>query len=205
MDFRVRPARPQDRAGPGLLYASAAPYYDAYAGSRRRAVRVLDAIWTKPGHTASLEICHVAELDGAVAGILAAFPSPEGDRLARRFLALSLVRLPAWRWLVIIRHLHASAAVMPIPPADALYVDALAVGEDFRRRGVAMLLLESAAELARERGLRGVALDTGLENAGARALYEHAGFETGAVHAAPDERIARAVGGPGFISYFKPV
>jgi ribosomal protein S18 acetylase RimI-like enzyme len=205
MDSRVRPARPQDRTGPELLYVSAAPYYDAYAGSRRRAVRTLQAIWCKPGHTASHEVCHVAELDGAVAGILAAFPSAEGDRLARRFLMLSLVRLPAWRWLAVLRHLRASTAVMPIPPAKALYVDALAVGEPFRRRGVATALLEAAERLAHDRGLRGVALDTGLDNVQARALYEGAGFETGAVHPAPNERIARAVGGPGFISYFKPV
>jgi ribosomal protein S18 acetylase RimI-like enzyme len=201
----VRPARPGDRAAPGLLYESAAPYYDAYAGSRGRALKVLEAIWDRPAHTASFEWTHVAELDGAVAGVLAAFPSAEGDRLARRFLSLSLVRLPAWRWPGIVRHLRASAAVTPIPPDGALYVDALATDAGARRRGVATALLREAERLAAEQNLDGVALDTGLQNLDAQALYERHGFRRGAVHRAPDERVAHAVGGPGFVSYFKPV
>ena len=103
----MRPARPTTDAAPGLLYESAAPYYDAYAGSERRARRMLEAIWSKPGHTAAWDRTWVAEVDGRVAGVLVAFPAPEGDRLARRFLPLSLPRLPPWRWPGIMRHLRA--------------------------------------------------------------------------------------------------
>jgi ribosomal protein S18 acetylase RimI-like enzyme len=205
MEPVVRPARVTDRAASVLLYASAAPYYDAYAGSQRRALKVLDAIWDKPAHTASFDRAHVAEAGGELAGAMVVFPSADGDRLARRFLSLSLVRLPAWRWPGIVRHLRASATVTPIPPAGALYVDALAVDERLRRRGIATTLLLEAERLARAQGLDGVALDTGLQNHDAQALYERHGFERGAVTAAPDERIARAVGGPGFVSYFKSV
>jgi GNAT superfamily N-acetyltransferase len=205
MELDVRPARPDDRAAPALLYVSAAPYYDAYAGSRERAVRMLEALWARPGHTASFDVTHVAVLDGSVVGVLTAFPAVDSDRLARRFLRLSVPRLPVWRWLPILRHLRASATVTPVPPEDALYVDALAVEAAARHLGVASRLLREAERLAAERGLAGVALDTGIDNGPARALYEGYGFRPGRVHATADERVARAVGGPGFVSYFKPL
>jgi ribosomal protein S18 acetylase RimI-like enzyme len=200
----VRPARPDDEAAPGLLYESAAPYYDVYAGSERRARRMIDAIYAKPGHTASWEISHVAEIDGRVVGLMAIFAATEGDRLARRFLAFSFRRMPLWRWPLVMRHLRASAAVIPTPPSDSLYVDALAVTPDMRRQGIASELLRCADVLAIERGCTGVALDTGLQNTAARALYERHGFEERDIRRAPDARVARAVGGPGFVSYFKP-
>jgi ribosomal protein S18 acetylase RimI-like enzyme len=200
----VRPARPEDRAAPELLYLSAAPYYEAFAGSRRRAVGILERIWEKPGHTASCEQTLVAELDGAVAGVMVAFPSGEGDQLARRFLSLTLLRMPVWAWPGIVRHLRASSTVTPTPPLGALYVDALATDERSRRRGVATALLDEARRQAEAQRLTGVALDTGLQNTGAQALYEAYGFRRGGEIHAADERIARAVGGPGFVSYFLP-
>lgn len=205
MPATMRPARLDDRAAPRLLYLSAQPYYDAFTGSPARALDVLERIWAKPGHTASHELCHVAVRDGDPVGVLAAFPAEDGDALARRFLALALLRMPVWRWPAVLRHLRAAATVMPVPPERSLYVDALAVDASARRRGVASALLGEAERLAGLRGLSGVALDTGLDNAAARALYEAHGFEAAGERRAPDERVARAVGGPGFVSYFKPV
>lgn len=199
----VRPAVLSDRAAPGLLYVSAQPYYDAYAG--RRAPRMLEAIWPKPGHTAAHDRCRVAERDGVVTGVMVAFAAEEGDALARRFLAVSIPRLPFWSWIGVLRHLHAAAEVMPVPPARSLYVDALAVDERARRRGVATELLEDAERLAVQRGLRGVALDTGLQNAAAQALYEAHGFERMGEKHAPSDRHVRAIGGPGFVSFYKTV
>jgi ribosomal protein S18 acetylase RimI-like enzyme len=204
MDAHVRPARVADDAAPGLLYESAAPYYDAYAGSEQRARRMLSAIWSKPGHTASCDNTRVAVVEGRVVGVLVAFPAADGDRLARRFLAVSLPRLPAWRWPQIVRHLRASSVVTPVPPGDSLYVDALAVAVDMRRRGVATALLEEAERMCLASRCRGVVLDTGLHNVEARALYETYGFEEREIRRAPDARTERAVGGPGFISYKLP-
>lgn len=205
MTLSLRPARPADAAGPELLYLSAQPYYDAFAGSRERALHVLEAVWAKPGHTAAFERCTLAELDGTVAGALTSFDAEDGDALARRFLAVAFPRLGVWRWPAVMRHLRAAAEVMPVPPARSLYVDALAVAERARRRGVATGLLAHAERVALQRGLRGVSLDTGLLNHGARALYEGHGFVAQGERRAPSERIERAIGGPGFVSYFKPV
>jgi GNAT superfamily N-acetyltransferase len=203
MDVVVRAARPDDPAD-GLLFASAAPYYTAYAGGPERARRLLRTLYPRAAHTASWEVCRVAEAGGAVVGVLAAFPAEEGDALARRFVRLTLAHSPPWRAPALLRHLRATAAIAPQPPRGMLYVDALATDPGQRRRGVARALLAEADRLAAEAGLGGVALDTGIENRAARALYERSGFVARGLRPVPDERAARAVGGSGFVGYVKP-
>jgi len=204
MELRVRAARPDDGAGPDLLYASAAPYYDAYAGSERRARRLLRGAWPRPGHTASHSVCRVAVTRaGEVVGVVGAFPLADSGALANAFVNQSLRRLGPWRWPGVWRHLRAAGRLTPHPPDGAWYVDALAVAAPARRRGVARALLDDACERAREAGAPGVALDTGLRNLGGQALYEACGFERTEVRTALDPATARAIGGPGFVSYFK--
>jgi ribosomal protein S18 acetylase RimI-like enzyme len=202
MEVVVRTARPDDAADT-LLYESAAPYYAAYAGGPERARRLLRTLYPRRGHTASWEVCRVAEADGAVVGVLAAFPSGEGDALARRFVRLTLLHSAPWRIPRLMRHLRATAAVAPHPPERMLYIDALATASAHRRRGVAQALLAEAERMAVAAGLEGVALDTGIENRAARSLYERAGFSPSSLRPAPDARIARAVGGSGFVGYVK--
>jgi len=202
MSFPLRPATPTDPAD-ALLYESAQPYYDAYAGSASRARGMLAAVYGRRGHAASFEVCRVVELDGGVAGVIAWFPVAEGDERARRFVSLTAPRVPPWHWPALLRHLRAAGLVSPHPPAGSLYVDALAVAPEFRRRGLARAMLAGAEHAAAVAGLDGVALDTGLENLGARALYERAGFTPTSLRPAPDERTARALGGSGFVGYVK--
>jgi ribosomal protein S18 acetylase RimI-like enzyme len=204
MDVSVRPATAADRAD-GLLYESARPYYDAFAGGEASARRLLGALWDRPRHTASYDICAVAVADGQLAGVLAGFPVPDGDVLARRFLSLAVPRLGPWRWPRAARHLHAAGRLAPHPPLRAFYVDALAVAPDARRRGVARALLAEADRRARAAGLESVALDTGIDNAAARGLYEAAGFALQEVREAPSAGAARAVGGHGFVSYLRSI
>ena len=204
MSFAVRSATPADPAD-GLLYASAKPYYDAYAGSEPRARAMLASVYRRTGHAASFDVCSVVELEGDLAGVIAWFPVAEGDRRARRFVALTAPRVPPWRWPQLLRHLRAAGTVSPNPPLGTLYVDALAVAPGFRRRGVASALLDAAEEAAAAAGLSGVALDTGLHNEPARSLYEHAGFRQREIRRAPSPSVAAAIGGPGFVGYVKPL
>jgi ribosomal protein S18 acetylase RimI-like enzyme len=202
MTFVVRPATPTDPAD-RLLYLSAKPYYDAYAGSESRARSLLASVYGRRGHAASFEVCAVAELDGELAGVIAWFPVAEGDERARRFVSLTAPRVPPWRWPALLRHLRAAGLVSPHPPLEMLYVDALAVDAPFRRRGVARALLAQAEQAALERHLSGVALDTGLHNEPARALYAATGFQEEEIRRAPSPHVAAAIGGPGFVSYQK--
>ncbi|HET9737859.1 MAG TPA: GNAT family N-acetyltransferase [Solirubrobacteraceae bacterium] len=203
MTLAVRPATPDDDPARELLYLSAKPYYDAYAGSERRARALVSALYPCTGHAASFDVCSVAVLDGAVAGVIASFPVAEGDARARRFVNLTAPRVPPWRWPALIRHVRAAGLVSPHPPEGTLYVDALAVDPGFRRRGIARALLAHAEAAAAAAGLRGVSLDTGLRNDAARALYAAAGYEERETRRAPSRTVADAVGGPGFVSYVK--
>ena len=145
----------------------------------------------------------MAVIDGAVVGVLAAFPVAEGDALARRFIRLTLGRIPPWRLPGLIRHLRASVGRLA----------AAAGGRALRRRPRRRPRLPPPRRGARAArrgrphrggaGLRGVALDTGIENRAARALYERSGFEQRGLRPAPDERTARAIGGSGFVGYVK--
>src|SRR4051812_1984413 len=204
MDLVVRPALPTDACVP-LLFESAKPYYTAYAGSERRALALLQALWPRRGHAASYEFCRVAFAGDRLVGVVAGFPVREGDRLSRRFVALTLLRIPPWRLPATFRHLRAAGGVAPIPPIDAYYVDALAVDPAYRRRGIAQQLLAVAEAEAAHAGLYRVALDTGLQNAPARALYDAYGFRQREIRRAPDDRTAKALGGPGFVGYLKDV
>jgi ribosomal protein S18 acetylase RimI-like enzyme len=203
MEVVVRAARPDDPVD-GLLYESAAPYYAAYAGGPERARRLLRRLYPRPAHTASWQVCRVAEAGGTIVGVLAAFPVREGDALARRFVRLTLLHSAPWRIPRLMRHLRATSVIAPHPPDGMLYVDALATAAAHRRRGVARALLAEAERMAADAGLEGVALDTGIENRAARALYERAGFNLSSLRPPPDERTARAVGGSGFVGYVKP-
>ena len=120
-------------------------------------------------------------------------------------MALTAPRVPPWRWPALLRHLRAAGLVSPNPPLSTLYVDALAVAPGFRRRGVARTLLAEAEEAAAAAGLAGVALDTGLHNDPARSLYEGAGYRQREIRRAPSPSVAAAIGGPGFVGYFKPL
>jgi GNAT superfamily N-acetyltransferase len=60
--------------------------------------------------------------------------------------------------------------------ARAWVLNDLFVVEDARRGGVARALLDAAADFARAEGARGLMLETGRDNAAARALYRAAGW-----------------------------
>ena len=205
MSFALRPATPADPAD-ALLYTSAKPYYDAYAGSEARARALLAAVYGRTGHAASFEVCSVVELEGDLAGVIAWFPVDEGDARARRFVALTAPRVPPWHWPRLLRHLRAAGHGLPQPAAE--HALRRRAGRRARlpppRRG------DRAAGRRRARprraaGLQGVALDTGLHNEPARALYERTGFRQREIRRAPNPTVAAAIGGPGFVGYFKPL
>jgi ribosomal protein S18 acetylase RimI-like enzyme len=160
-----------------LLYETAGGMYDLFTGGRERALRVLRDAYARAGNSASREVVTVAELDGRIVGVMSAFPVPEGDSRARAFLRLTLWRIPPWRWPRTLGVFRLGGRLTPPAPSDALYVDALATDDRFRRRGVATALLQAAEDDARERGLTAVALDTADRNATAQALYERFGME----------------------------
>lgn len=192
---RVRAEDEEDAVA--LLLESGGVVYPRFAGSRARALRILRASHRRPGNTASAEIVTVAEVDGQVAGAMAAFPVAEGTDRARRYMRIALIRIPPWRWP---RAWRMVAALRPTPPPRAFYVDALATSSEFRRRGVARALLASAEAEARERGCTHLALETEVDNAAARSLYGLAGFEETGTLPAVEPGV-----GEGYVCLVKPL
>jgi ribosomal protein S18 acetylase RimI-like enzyme len=174
----IRPARDEDAAAAApLIYLTSPGGFILFGGSERRGLKLIEAAFSTTGTDCARDVVTLAELDGRVVGAMAAFPATEGDERRRQFTRLAMRRRPPWRWPRIARVARNGARRSPTPPANALYIDALATAEGYRRRGVAEALLGEAERRAREGGFGSLALDTTVANSPARALYERFGFE----------------------------
>jgi ribosomal protein S18 acetylase RimI-like enzyme len=195
----VRRAEPADfQTVARLLHHSAADMYDRFAGGRSRALRLLERSLAEPGNASSADVVWVAQVDGRVAAAMAGFPVDEATSRSATFLRLALRHAPPWRWPEALLLYWLGGRAAPSPPAPSFYVDALATAPAFRRRGAARALLAEAERQARTRGLPAVALDTTVDNSGARALYEREGFDEVAYRPA-------GRGLPGFVALVKPL
>ena len=195
----VRRAEPRDfQAVTRLLHRSAEDMYYRFAGGRKRALTLLERSLAEPGNASSADVVWVAELDGRVAGAMAAFPVSEAVARSRAFLRLAMRVAGPRRWPVALYLYWVGGRASPSPPAQALYVDALATDPAFERRGAARALLAEAERQARTRGLPAVALDTTDSNTAARALYAREGYVEVGYRAA-------GRGLPGFVALVKPL
>src|SRR4051794_17966378 len=96
---RVRKAGQEDReAVAQLLFHSAPDMYERFSGGRERTLATLERAFDAPGNLASGEVTWIAELDGAPAAAMAAFPVAEAAERSRAYMALTLRRTPFWRW-----------------------------------------------------------------------------------------------------------
>jgi len=172
-EIEVRRAQERDLAAVApLLYSAATGMYALLAGTEARALRVVESEL----RGGLLGATWVAELDGAVAGAMVAYPYRDDPSHARRLLRAVLRHAPPWRWLRIARLHWKGQGLAPEHPRDWLYVDALATAPAHRRRGVASALLAQAERSAQSAGLPAIALDTPQSNEPALALYRRAGF-----------------------------
>jgi len=198
----VRAAYRHETAVAHLLFLSAPGLYAAYAGSVVRAEAILAAAYGRGRHSASYEVCRVADAGDGPIGVLAGFPAERGDRLARRMVTLNFARMPPWRWPAARAVLQATESLVPAPPGFSWYVDALAVAEETRGAGVGRALLEDAEQRAGEAGCTSLALETQLENHAAQRLYESAGFKERTRRVAPAD-VAGRIGATGYVAYVK--
>ena len=171
---RVRRAREDDipRLAP-LVHMPAERMYEQIAPSRAHALRIVEADLRR----GTVRHVWVAEVEGAVAGAMVAYPYREDAARVRGLLRAALRRTPPWRWPRILRVFLRGNRLGVRHAPDSLYVDGLAASPEHRRRGVASALLEHAASIAAGNGLPSVSLDTAETNAPAVALYRQAGFE----------------------------
>jgi predicted N-acetyltransferase YhbS len=183
----IRPAVMGDAEAIGQILVEAFPnvYPSSLGLNVKRAAEAMEAL-VLDGHIRIQEV-RVAEYAGKVVGLTV---------LKRRGVGAKRNSLPPWsetrRRLGAIRGLRAVTGYwtllegfnLRIPRGNILYLDALAVAEEARRKGVGEALVRDAIRLAKETGAERVVLHVVNKKDGARRLYEKLGFQ-----AAKDTRI----------------
>jgi ribosomal protein S18 acetylase RimI-like enzyme len=197
VSVEVRPARAGEAAALApLLYAVNPRLHDRFAGGREQALRLIEEAFDDPGHSGSMEVVRVAELDGRVAGVMGCYPDWEGAARGRADVKLGLRACPLLRRPLLLAFVVRMQRAIPQSEHESLYIDALATAPECRRQGVARALLTAAEDEARRQGLIRVSLETEVDNYPARRLYESCGFSRGA-----EGRRVRGV--PRFMSYVR--
>jgi len=144
-------------------------------GDRRLLLRSIAALFTLKGNRFSHEFSTLAEIDQQTAGLLLAFPARVQIKAQLR-LAGDLPAILGWRAALRLL-LRALPAVGAREMAGGeFYIAHLATHEEFRRKGVARFLLETAEGLARSAGLSKLSLIVVPENQPAVSLYRGWGF-----------------------------
>jgi ribosomal protein S18 acetylase RimI-like enzyme len=157
------------------LILEAVPSLEVVLGSRETALRALAACYRADRTELAHRFGLLAEAEGGVAGLVVAFPGRlygalklgTGVVLARAAGARHVTGL-AQRARVLNR-------LLPGVDRRFLYVSTLAVAPELRRQGIATALMDRVVGGATRLGL-GVALDVGISDEGARALYAKLGF-----------------------------
>ena len=159
-----------------------------------------------PGHAASYECCRVAlrrRRSSSASSPASRCATATGSR--RRFIRLTLPALPPWRWPGTFRaparrrrRRARSRRWTPTTSTRSRSTPALAAP---RHRPAAARRSPSAQ--AARRGLPAARARHRPAEHPARALYEAYGFGEREIRRAPDDRTARALGGPGFVGYLK--
>ena len=161
-----RPARREDCAKIAALYSIASDGVANYirrklAGPGKEPLEVGERRYAREDTAFTYKSCVLAERDGEVIGMLAAFPMEPGPAAGEPDEDVDPVLAPYGE----------------LERPGSFYVCAMAVFPEHRGRGVGTRMLELAWEQARERGLEELSLIVFEQNAGAKRLYERHGFE----------------------------
>ena len=157
-----RARRPSGRPGRELLYVSAAPYYDAYAGGARRARRLLRRLY--PPRRPHRELGDLPRRASRRRGGRACSP-PSRPRRATSWRAASCAHARAHAAVALpgsCATCAPPATVSPQPAARRALRRRARHRPGIRRRGVATRAARRGRAPGARAGLGGVALDTGL-------------------------------------------
>jgi ribosomal protein S18 acetylase RimI-like enzyme len=185
------------------LILEAVPSLEIVLGSRDTALRALAACYRAERTELAYRFSLLAEVDHVLGGIAIAFPGRlhgalklgTGVVMARAAGARHVAEL-AQRARVLNR-------LLPNVDRHFLYVSALAVLKERRHEGMATALMQRVIAGATRLGL-GVALDSGMADEPANALYEKLGFRAvSSRETSADER--RLVPVSGMVRWERPL
>jgi ribosomal protein S18 acetylase RimI-like enzyme len=172
----LRRTEPSDSRAVGPLILEAAESLEIVFGNRGEALHGIDHAYRADRTEISHRFGLVAEEGDSMQGIVIAFPGGQYGSL-KLGTGVVLARAAGTKHITdLVRRARVLDRLLPTPPKDVLYVSVLAVDGTARRRGTATSLLRRVIDAATSLG-RGVAIDTGIENEPARALYGGLGFK----------------------------
>ena len=157
------------------LILEAVPSLAAVLGSRATAVRALEACYRADRTELAHRFGLLAEVDGELSGLAIAFPGRLYGTL-KLGTGVVMARAAGPRHVAdLAQRARILNRMLPGVDRHLLYVSIVAVAPEHRRSGIATALMDRVISGATRLGL-GVALDVGMSNEPARAMYEGLGF-----------------------------
>ena len=141
----------------------------------RRAPRILAEAYTRPDNDYSFQNVVFAEDGGGIVGMASGFTAVEHGRFSDRPLKRA-AGFPAVRMRVMSLLCAPLLRILTSIPDGSFYLQALAVDDEMRGRGVGSSLMDFVEERARRTGSIRLCLDVAVKNEGARRLYERRGM-----------------------------
>ncbi len=203
MNLDIRQAEPEDVEIACVLLADTMMDFGVATlglGDPELEMKALRRWFVQKDNCFSYELCKVAAVDNVAAGLLLTLP---GDRLAylegtlangifKIYNPIQVIRM-VWRLIVLGYTKEAES--------DEYLIAHVAVAPEFRRRGIATLLLAEAEKEAREQGFTKLVLEVEIGNNNAFKAYEKFGFKT--VLTTEFKRRAKKLGCPGYYKMLK--
>jgi ribosomal protein S18 acetylase RimI-like enzyme len=162
-----------------LLYISA-PHIYSYAFAQRvpQLYALLKLFYKTPGNMYSKENIVVEQESAKIRGLILAYPASDMQQLSKNMLRCIkeiFVVSGLLNFLKMIFRLRLNK-YLPVTENDGFYISNLAVFEKYRRKGIALKLLNRVEEVAAEKGLNKLSLIVEIDNSHAISLYEKFGF-----------------------------
>ncbi len=174
----LRPATPEDaEAAAPLIYSTMGTLGDYLFGrpGPEGTIRVLASLFREPGHILSYQYSTLAEAEGTIAGIAQEIPEAELSK-ATLGLVRSIIKVCGWKAAAGLAWRGFPLAFEGDAEPGELYVNTLAVGSAFRKRGIGRALLEDAERRARSLNIPTCSLSVMLHNTEAFIFYQRVGY-----------------------------
>ena len=144
-----------------------------------QAAPLLERLYRRSRNYFSYELARWATLDGQPVGLMSGYSAEEKAGMKVRNYAQFAIYGMAWLPQLMrgaMRYPRVAEALDTLPP-KMYYIQFLAVEESAQGRGLSQILLDCAAEEARQRGCEAVALDVEIENHRAFRVYRRWGMD----------------------------
>ena len=160
-----------------LLFATMGSFADAALGmgDHDLCLKALRGFFIRPNNRFSFDRALMIWQDGQVAGLLLAFPGYEINSRNLNFILQGSKVYGSRDYLRLILNFF-QAFTAKETEKDEFYIAHLAVFPEFRRKGLAKMMLACAEEVARDKNLKKVSLLVEIGNEAAIELYRRAGF-----------------------------